>query len=65
MAPELLNGMQYDEKVDIWAAGISMYMLLTGKRNPLYVKGEGMKEMKQRIMEAEVMPYHEIKNPKA
>ena len=30
-APEMFYGGGYNEKVDIWAAGISLYELLTGK----------------------------------
>lgn len=29
-APEIVNGGGYDEKVDIWAAGITLYKLITG-----------------------------------
>lgn len=32
LAPEILNG-EYNEKVDIWSAGISLYILISGK-NP-------------------------------
>ena len=31
MAPEQLSGEQYTEKVDIWAAGVSLYALAFGK----------------------------------
>jgi serine/threonine protein kinase len=31
MAPELLNQEIYDQKVDIWSAGVIFYQLLTGK----------------------------------
>ena len=30
-APEMFLGGGYDEKVDVWAAGITLYQLVTGK----------------------------------
>jgi len=30
MAPELINDKEYDEKVDVWALGCIVYILLTG-----------------------------------
>lgn len=30
-APEMLNGSQYDEKVDVWALGVIAYQLIFGK----------------------------------
>ena len=33
MAPEIIMGQNYNEKVDIWAIGVITYMLLSG-RNP-------------------------------
>lgn len=30
-APQMFLGGGYDEKVDIWAAGITLYQLITGK----------------------------------
>lgn len=34
MAPEMVLGDTYDEKVDVWSAGIIMYMLAT-LRHPI------------------------------
>jgi calcium-dependent protein kinase len=30
MAPEILNRKKYNEKCDIWACGVIMYILVTG-----------------------------------
>jgi len=30
-APELINKMVYNEKVDIWSLGVMTFMLITGK----------------------------------
>ena len=31
MAPEIINGQKYNEKVDIWSIAVISYMLLTGR----------------------------------
>lgn len=31
LAPEIVEQKRYDEKVDIWAAGVIIYMMLCGK----------------------------------
>jgi len=31
-APEIFQNVNYDEKVDIWSAGIVLYMMLCGKQ---------------------------------
>ena len=30
MAPEIMKGQQYNEKIDIWALGLIAYELITG-----------------------------------
>ena len=34
MAPEIINGRNYDEKVDTWALGVLAYCLLSGGQFP-------------------------------
>ena len=48
MAPEMLRG-AYDEKVDVWAAGVLLYVLLTG-RHPF--RGPSQSATEARIKEA-------------
>lgn len=31
MAPEMFSGGGYDEKIDLWALGVTIYKLVTGK----------------------------------
>lgn len=31
LAPEIINGMEYDKSVDCWALGILIFKMLTGK----------------------------------
>lgn len=31
MPPEIIKGESYDEKVDIWSAGVVVYVMLSGK----------------------------------
>ena len=31
MAPELINGQNYDTKIDVWAVGVIVFLMLTGK----------------------------------
>ena len=31
MAPEIVSGKTYDERVDVWAVGCTAYFLATGK----------------------------------
>jgi serine/threonine protein kinase len=36
MAPEILGGLQYNEKVDMWALGILVFGMLTGGKHPIW-----------------------------
>ena len=49
MAPEQLLGQTYAKSVDIWAIGIIMYELLTG-RHPFWQKGVDKLKLKERIL---------------
>ena len=51
MAPELIKGEVYNEKVDIWSIGVITYMLMSG-RNPFPGKNKQM--VKQMIVETTV-----------
>ena len=51
MAPEIITGKNYNEKVDIWASGVITYMLLSG-RNPF--PGKNKKDVKRLIVEVPV-----------
>jgi len=37
MAPEILLSQEYNNSVDIWSAGVVMYILISGK-HPLFEK---------------------------
>ncbi|KAG5650593.1 hypothetical protein H0H81_011711 [Sphagnurus paluster] len=53
MAPELLNGEWYSFGVDIWALGISLYMMLTG-RPPFDTASDHFDDLKKVILESDV-----------
>jgi len=48
MAPEQANAKTYRKKIDIWACGIIMYMLLEG-RHPLNHKGQSIDDFMKRL----------------
>ena len=50
MAPEMLQGGQYDCKVDVWSASVVIYILLSGEM-PFY--GKDLKELRKAIKEKE------------
>ena len=50
MAPEQGQGKRYGKKIDIWACGVIMYFILTGK-HPFYKPGEGEQSYIRRISE--------------
>ncbi len=51
MAPEIVNQKEYDEKCDIWSAGVILYLLICG-RPPFY--GSTKEETMQLIKKGEV-----------
>lgn len=46
MAPEIINEVAYNEKVDIWAVSVIAYMLIAGE---LPFVGESEEEVKSKI----------------
>lgn len=38
MPPEIVKGEKYDKKVDIWSAGVVVYVMLSGK--PPFIGGD-------------------------
>ena len=48
MAPEQATGKRYGKRVDMWALGIMVFQMLTGK-HPFYVPGDTEETYIQRI----------------
>ena len=52
MAPEQISSQRYGKKIDIYAAGVTMYTLLVGY-HPLYVSGgilsDNTQSLKQKV----------------
>jgi serine/threonine protein kinase len=50
MAPEVAQGLQYTNSVDIWATGIIMHILLAGK-HPFYDKDkDSVYSLKEKLL---------------
>ncbi|KAJ3680210.1 hypothetical protein LUZ60_016488 [Juncus effusus] len=50
VAPEVLRGEEYGDKVDVWSAGVVMYMMLTGGVPPF--SGESAEEVFSSVLRA-------------
>ena len=44
MAPELMKGQNYNEKIDIWAVGLITYELLTGGKFPFSMEAHALRK---------------------
>lgn len=53
MAPEQATGQRYGKRIDMWALGIIMFQILTGK-HPFYVKGDTEETYIKRISESRI-----------
>ena len=53
MAPEQATGKRYGKRIDMWALGIIMFQILTGK-HPFYVKGDTEETYIKRISESPI-----------
>jgi serine/threonine protein kinase len=51
MAPELVDGRKYDQRVDIWSLGCITYILLSGK---LPFDGDNLEEIGEAIMKKDI-----------
>ena len=48
MAPEMLLGQQYDQRVDIWALGLILYQMVTGE---LAFESTHNSQLKDKVLE--------------
>lgn len=60
IAPEVIEGGQYDFKVDCWSLGVILYILLSGSA-PFYGKNteEILKSIKKGNYSFNLKPFHE------
>jgi calcium-dependent protein kinase len=57
VAPEILLGKPYDSKVDIWAAGVLLYNMVSGKQP---FSGDSEEELAEKIINNEVQFIDEV-----
>lgn len=55
MAPEQATGKRYSQPIDVWALGIIVFKLLTGK-HPFYLPGDKEQTYTQRISKGSLEP---------
>ena len=63
MAPELIKNIKYTKQIDVWSAGIILYMLLMKGKNPFYNKGDTKDTIINNIMNNNLIFVNESINP--
>lgn len=57
MAPELVKGQEYDEKVDIWSLGVISYILISGKNPfPGKTRQDVHQMIKTKVIDLDLVP---------
>jgi serine/threonine protein kinase len=60
VAPEILNGDEYDTKVDMWAAGVCLYNMLTGTQP--FISNNNEEELRNNILNQEIHYHKDLSN---
>lgn len=61
MAPEILLSKDYNKSVDIWSAGILMYMLISGGSHPFYKPGMNLEKYIEVLSKSPEIKFDESK----